>query len=387
MAALVQAVRNYFQREPVLRGAVIAIRAQRSITLAMVGLLALPALCMASPPPMPAQAAELVKVADTIVIGRVIAVANHSAMRSAIVDWVASDMTLDIAVDRVLASPAPLSAPFIRVSAHASMDGEEKSYGIFFLHRESDGSFSNAQNYHWFLAAKQMSGTRNAPAESPLLAVEREILEILATPPDRVLAPGTGAYWYTEPTQEAIDQTYAAASTALHRGLEPEIRAGLRALTHGNQQVTRLWAAATLFENEDADELATVVPDLMDPPPEAHRAAVNAGFELRHLEFAAGTDLLSFVTLLHSQEAAVRSGAVEALRQGSREGHVSIAAVVDPLIDAIEAKSDLETPILETEAICQILEIRDRPCPDLPFFTQRTDILPHLKTWAQAQRR
>jgi hypothetical protein len=402
MAALVQAVADNFQRDPTIPrrslatplGAVIAFRVQRSIALAMIGLLAFAAPCTARPTSDP-RAADLVEVADTIVIGRVTAAVLPNGRPSEIDEWTEFDQILDITVDRTLASPAPLPTPRIRVKTHTYNPAREEFYAIFFLRRASDGSLSNAREDGWYLAAKQVSSSRNAPAETPLLAVEREMLEILATAPDRVLAPGTGVNLYSERTrqlysawnQQMIDIVYAEASAALRMGLDAEIRAGLRALAHGDRPTTRLWAAATLFKNEDADELETVIPDLMAPPPEAHGAAIRAGSRLSNLGFAAGSDLASFVTLLHSREAAVRSGAAAALRQGSREGHVDIAAVIDPLIDAVEAESDLGALRSETDALCDVLAIRTRPCPDLPPNAREADLLPLSKSWALAQRR
>lgn len=238
-----------------------------------------------------------------------------------------------IAVDRILKGAAdPRRRLEIRLGRsdprHSSVT--DRQYGVFFLRRTGIEVYEAADPFYPVLPASPNADIASSNGSDPLTRVARELTAVFATAPAVLVDPSTGVQGLMvgEPVEQA-QSVYHYTASALETILYEIAGESLRAVAASDQLSARLWAVRSLIAIDDegseasfiADSLQSLLPVLLDPPPEL-AATVHAFTSSLKANLNSPTAFPSVVALLRSKDVTIRRAAASMLSKvGQHRGH------------------------------------------------------------------
>jgi hypothetical protein len=265
--------------------------------------------------------------------------------------------------------------------------------GIFFLKPVGDGTYTNADpNYYSVVAAANANRVKQDDV-SPLTNISRELANVLATPPEAIVAErrdlqskvGTSVEISEESgffhaidgraprtiripvaVGTAAGDVYASAVMALH--LMPSAVTGptLRDALSGKVGVwNRLWLVAALTDSGDLSGLQGVTTVVRTPDKKLFFAVYAVGDSLRNATSShpqsLTPDLVPVLTeFLSSTDPGIRRAAAGALRAMPGK------AAVKPLAGIALQDKDMEVRFMAETGLCRIAHEFGPPC-NMPF--------------------
>jgi HEAT repeats len=290
-----------------------------------------------------------------------------------------------VTVDRVLKGNPPrrlVVEPALSSEDYPAV--QERQYGIFFLQRQSGGSYAVTDPFHPALVASPVRLPNQQKSTDVLGSLVGELIGVLrasaATLTD--LVNGVQNLVTAAPTDQA-QQVYYEAASALQTIPNAVAGPALGAIAASNQVPARLWAMYTLFsmvdsadENAKADYLASVQPILIHPQPGlAFAVSMLANAIEGHLNSPKAVPPLA--ALLGSKNVAVRRAAVAVL------GEIATPDVVEPLAKVALNDSDEHVRPSAVRGLASATSAAKAPST-ATFRQQPDEILQFWRTWARS---
>jgi HEAT repeats len=326
---------------------------------------------VAMPVPM-ADVPAIAQASDLIVVGRATQTENNLA-------------PFLVNVDRVLKGTPPrrlVVEPDLSSQDYPAV--QERQYGIFFLQRQSGGSFALTDPFHPALVASPQRVPNQQRSPDVLGNLVAELIGVLRAPATTLTDPVNGVQnLMTAAPADQAQQVYYEAATALQTIPCAVAGPALGAIAASNQLPARLWAMYTLFSMVDSDDetakasyLASVQPILTNPQSNLEFAATMLANAIEgHLNSPKAVPTLA--ALLGSKNVVVRRAAASVL------GDIATPDVVEPLAKVALNDSDERVSFLAVRGLA--LATSAVKAPTTATFRQQPDeILQFWHSWARS---
>jgi HEAT repeats len=325
---------------------------------------------LAVPVPM-VDVPDMAQASDLIVVGRASQTQNNLA-------------PFVVAVDRVIKGGAAGSWLVVALDPRGYGSVQEGQYGIFFLRRQTSGSYVVTDPFHPALVASPLRAPNQQSPVDVLGGLAAELAGVLTAPAATLTDPVNGVQGLVVGSPAAQAQyVYYGAAVALETIPYVESGPAVDAIATSNQTSARLWALYSLFSMVDWDDetakanaLSSVQPILVNPEPElAFAVSMLANAIEGHLKSPQAVPALA--ALLGSTQVAVRRAAASVL------GDIATTDVVAPLANVALNDGDDRVRFLAVRGLA--LTTGAGPAPTIAAFRQqRGEILQFWSARAHA---
>lgn len=262
---------------------------------------------------------------------------------------------VSIVVDRVLAQASPLAGG--RVDYEYSYDDPDASgpakgvYGVFLLKCAANGACRPASAAMQFASARPEFAGSGRLAGNTTDLVAAELLNVIARP------------------DGAVDLKTNAVRELSDLQLTPTLRDELLEVTRGENPAARIAAAAVLLAGEDTSAVATITPDMVNPPRDCGALVSMAALNVRSFQNGHASSLESWSRWLQSSSVDVRRAGASALRSiRSKEASTVLAKV---------ALDDPDKEVLFSAVSSLILNVGDARYPTMDRFEKDPEFYRH----------